>query len=146
MASPSWDSSWSQSSPVSVFSSATCCFRVCKSHPTRIMSQPSVGVTSWYSPRPRLPATSGCSHDINEAQGSEAEQSQATAPGSEEPDAGSASVLPMDLQVGDRFTAEGFEWELLTHPTAIHGAKRLRASVVRPGVPETEREVTWPAH
>src|SRR5678815_2697750 len=65
MASPSWDSSWSQSSPVSVFSSATCCFRVCKSHPTRIMSQPSVGVTSWYSPRLRLPATSGCSHDIS---------------------------------------------------------------------------------
>src|SRR5678810_31650 len=66
MASPSWDSSCSQSSPVSVFNSATCCFRVCKSHPTRIMSQPSVGVTSWYSPRPRLPATSGCSHDISE--------------------------------------------------------------------------------
>src|SRR5262249_54771279 len=66
MASPSWDSSWSQSSPVAVFSSATCCFRVCKSHPTKIMSQPSVGVTSWYSPRPRLPAASGCSHDISD--------------------------------------------------------------------------------
>jgi hypothetical protein len=52
----------------------------------------------------------------------------------------------MDLQVGDRFTAEDFEWEVLTHPTAIHGAKKLRARVVRPGVPETEREVTWPAH
>jgi hypothetical protein len=52
----------------------------------------------------------------------------------------------MDLQVGDRFTAEGFEWEVLTHPTAMHGAKRLRARVVRPGVPETEREVTWQAH
>jgi hypothetical protein len=74
------------------------------------------------------------------------EQSPATAPASEKPDASSASVLPMDLQVGDRFTAEGFEWEVLTHPTAMHGAKRLRASVVRPGVPETEREVTWPAH
>jgi len=35
---------------------------------------------------------------------------------------------------------------VLTHPTAMHGAKRLRASVVRPGVPETEREVTWLAH
>jgi hypothetical protein len=74
------------------------------------------------------------------------EQPPVTAPGSEEPGAGSASVLPMDLQVGDRFTAEGFEWEVLTHPTAMHGAKRLRARVVRPGVPETEREVTWPAH
>ena len=52
----------------------------------------------------------------------------------------------MDLLVGDCFTAEGFEWEVLTHPTSMHGAKRLRARVVRPGVPETEREVTWPAH
>ena len=73
-------------------------------------------------------------------------QPPATAPASEKPDASSASVLPMDLQVGDRFSAEGFEWEVLTHPTAMHGAKRLRASVVRPGVPETEREVTWLAH
>jgi hypothetical protein len=46
-------------------SSATCCFRVCKSHPTRIMSQPSIGVTSWPSAQQRLPATSGCSHDIS---------------------------------------------------------------------------------
>jgi hypothetical protein len=74
------------------------------------------------------------------------EQPPATASASQEPDASSASVLPMDLQVGDRFTAEGFEWEVLTHPTAVHGAKRLRARVVRPGVPETEREVTWQAH
>ena len=62
------------------------------------------------------------------------------------PEPDTASVLPMDFQVGDPFTAEGFEWEVLTHPTAMHGAKRLRASVVRPGVPETEREVTWLAH
>ena len=74
------------------------------------------------------------------------ERPPAPAPASQEPDASSASVLPMDLQIGDRFTAEGFEWEVLTHPTAMHGAKRLRARIVRPGVPETEREVTWPAH
>jgi hypothetical protein len=46
--------------------SATCRFRVCKSHPTRIMSSASPGVTSWYSARPRLPATRGCSHDISD--------------------------------------------------------------------------------
>jgi hypothetical protein len=56
------------------------------------------------------------------------------------------SVLPMEIQVGDRFSDHGFEWELLTHPTAMHGAKTLRARVVRPGLPETEREVTWLAH
>jgi len=64
------------------------------------------------------------------------EQSPATAPTSEEPDASSASVLPMDLQIGDCFTAESFKWEILTHPTAMHGAKRLRARVVQPGVPD----------
>jgi hypothetical protein len=52
----------------------------------------------------------------------------------------------MDIQVGDRFAEQGFEWELLTRPTAMHGAKTLRARVVRPGLPETEREVTWLAH
>jgi len=52
----------------------------------------------------------------------------------------------MNVQVGDRFTDQGFEWQVLSHPTAIHGAKTLRARVVRPGLPETEREVTWLAH
>ena len=78
--------------------------------------------------------------------GAKRQQPQAKPPAAQGPDAGSASVLPMDLQVGDRFTAEGFEWEVLTHPTAMHGAKTLRARIVRPGVPETEREVTWLAH
>jgi hypothetical protein len=75
-----------------------------------------------------------------------ATQRPAKARAPQEPEDESASVFPMDLQVGDRFTADGFEWEVLTHPTAMHGAKKLRARVVRPGVPETEREVTWPAH
>jgi hypothetical protein len=75
-----------------------------------------------------------------------ATQRPAKARAPQEPEDESASVLPMDLQVGDRFMAGGFEWEVLTHPTAMHGAKRLLARVVRPGVPETEREVTWPAH
>jgi hypothetical protein len=56
------------------------------------------------------------------------------------------SVLPMAIQVGDRFTEHGHEWEVLTHPRAMHGAKTLRARIVRPGVPETEREVVWAAH
>ena len=73
-------------------------------------------------------------------------QAKAKRLAAQEPDAGSASVFPMDLQIGDRFTDEGFEWEVLTHPTAMHGAKTLRARVVRPGLPETEREVTWQAH
>ena len=60
--------------------------------------------------------------------------------------AATTSTLPMDLQVGDRFTDHGFEWEVLTHPAALHGGKSLRARIRRPGLPETEREMTWPAH
>jgi hypothetical protein len=26
------------------------------------------------------------------------------------------SLLPMEIQIGDRFTDEGFEWQVLTHP------------------------------
>ena len=56
------------------------------------------------------------------------------------------SLLPMEIQVGDRFTAEGFEWEVVTHPTSFHGGKSLRARIQRPGLPESERAITWPAH
>ena len=63
-------------------------------------------------------------------------------------DAGAAtvSVLPMEIQVGDRFTDHDFEWEVLTQPAVLHGGKSLRASTKRPGLPESERDMTWPAH
>ena len=60
--------------------------------------------------------------------------------------AATASLLPMEIQVGDRFTDHGFEWEALTHPAVLHGGKSRRAWVARPGVPETERDMTWAAH
>jgi hypothetical protein len=41
------------------------------------------------------------------------------------------SVLPMELQIGDRFTDQDFEWEVLTRPETLHGAKRLRARIQR---------------
>jgi hypothetical protein len=56
-------------------------------------------------------------------------------------------MLPMEIKIGDRFTDhDDFEWEVLTHPVVLHGGKSLRARIQRPGVPETEREITWPAH
>jgi hypothetical protein len=58
----------------------------------------------------------------------------------------SFSLLPMDIQMGDRFTDEEGEWEVVSHPATLHGAKSLRARVRRPGQPATERDVTWPAH
>ena len=56
------------------------------------------------------------------------------------------SLLPMEIQIGDQFTDEGFEWRVMTHPAALHGGKSLRARVPRAGLPETERDMTWPAH
>jgi hypothetical protein len=71
-------------------------------------------------------------------------QSQAPAPRDGEP--GSASVLPMEIQMGDRFTEQGEEWEVVTHPAAMHGGKSQRARVQRQGLPATRRAMTWPAH
>ena len=56
------------------------------------------------------------------------------------------SLLPMELQVGDRLTGAGLEWEVVTHPTVFQGGKGLRARIRRPGIPETERDMIWPAH
>jgi hypothetical protein len=30
----------------------------------------------------------------------------------------------MDIQIGDRFTDEEGEWEVVSHPATLHGAKR----------------------
>ena len=56
------------------------------------------------------------------------------------------SMLPMEIQVGDHFTDHDFEWEVLTRPAVLHGGQSLRARIRRPGLPETEREMTWQAH
>jgi hypothetical protein len=56
------------------------------------------------------------------------------------------AVLPMDIQIGDRFTDEEGEWEVVSHATTLYGAKSLRARVRRTEQPAAERDVTWPAH
>jgi hypothetical protein len=56
------------------------------------------------------------------------------------------SLLPMEIQIGDRFTDEEGEWEVVSHPATLHGAKSLRARVRRRGQPADERDVNWPAH
>ena len=52
----------------------------------------------------------------------------------------------MEIQVGDRFTDHGFEWEVLTRPAHMHGGKTVRVRIVRPGLPETERDMSWSVH
>jgi hypothetical protein len=55
-------------------------------------------------------------------------------------------MLPMEIQVGDRFTDAQGEWEVVSHPATLHGGKSLRARVRRTELPATERDVTWLAH
>ena len=38
------------------------------------------------------------------------------------------------------------EWGVVTHPAGFQGGKSLRARIRRPGVPESETEMIWPAH
>ena len=58
--------------------------------------------------------------------------------------AGTLALLPMEIQIGDRFIDGEVEWELVTHPAGFQGGKSLRARIRRPGVPESETEMIWP--
>jgi hypothetical protein len=51
----------------------------------------------------------------------------------------------MQLQVGDRFADQDFEWEVVRRPHVLHGGKTVRARAAHPGVPRSERDMTWPA-
>ena len=55
-------------------------------------------------------------------------------------------ALPMQLQLGDRFTNEEGEWEIATRPWTTHGGKIVHATVQKPGDPSTKRDKTWGAH
>jgi len=54
-------------------------------------------------------------------------------------------MLPMEIQIGDRFTDHDFEREVVTHSAALHRGKSLRARIQRPELPQTGRDMTWPA-
>jgi hypothetical protein len=40
---------------------------------------------------------------------------------------GSLSILPMQLQVGDRYTDKAGEWEVVSRPVSFRGGKSVRA-------------------
>lgn len=61
-------------------------------------------------------------------------------------DKGALSILPMQLQVGDHYTDEAGEWEVVSRPVSFRAGKSVRARVQVPGRPDTEREDTWEAH
>ena len=55
-------------------------------------------------------------------------------------------LLPMRVQVGDRFTDPEGEWEVVSHPETVRGGKVVRLRAQRPGDPASAREVIWGAH
>ena len=55
-------------------------------------------------------------------------------------------VLPLHLQVGDRFSDETGEWEIASRPYSTAGGKSVHARVRRVDQPATVRDRTWGAH
>lgn len=56
------------------------------------------------------------------------------------------SVLPMQLQVGDRFTDETGEWEIASPTYTTGGGKVVHARVQKVGEPAVSEERSWGAH
>jgi hypothetical protein len=46
-------------------------------------------------------------------------------------DVATVSLLPMEIQIGDRFRDNEFEWKVVTDPAVLHGGKSLRARIQR---------------
>jgi hypothetical protein len=55
-------------------------------------------------------------------------------------------VLPMELQVGDRFTDATGEWEIASRPYITNAGKDAHVRVQRVGQPEVTEIRTWGAH
>ncbi len=55
-------------------------------------------------------------------------------------------VLPLHLQVGDRFSDETGEWEIASRRYSTAGGKSVHARVRRVDQPATVRDRTWGAH
>ena len=55
-------------------------------------------------------------------------------------------VLPMLLQVGDRFRDEEGVWEVTGHPFTTREGKVVHAMIQQPEEAASAREKTWGAH
>ena len=65
---------------------------------------------------------------------------------SRRPDRPTRRVLPMELQVGDRFAHETGEWEVVGRPFTTAGGKNAHARVRKVSQPELTDLPTWGAH
>jgi hypothetical protein len=65
---------------------------------------------------------------------------------SRRPDRPTRLVLPMELQVGDRFADETGEWEVMGRPFTTAGGKNAHARVRKVSQPGLTDLPTWGAH
>jgi hypothetical protein len=65
---------------------------------------------------------------------------------SRRPDRPTRRVLPLDLQVGDRFADETGEWEVVGRPFTTAGGKNAHARVRNVSQPGLTDLPTWGAH
>ena len=56
---------------------------------------------------------------------------------------GATRVFPMQLQVGDKFTDESGEWEVIARPYAAGGGKSTHVRVQRVDKPGLTEARTW---
>ena len=56
---------------------------------------------------------------------------------------GTARVLPMQLQVGDRFSDESGEWEVVGHPYSTVGGKSTNVRLQRVDQPGATEVKLW---
>jgi hypothetical protein len=62
------------------------------------------------------------------------------------PDESTLPLLPIEIQVGDRFNDQDFEWEVLTHPASLHGGKKSAGEDLAAGSPRERSENHAAAH
>jgi hypothetical protein len=65
---------------------------------------------------------------------------------SRRPDRPTRRVLPMELQVGDRFADETGEWEVVGRPFTTAGGKNAHARVRKVSQPGLTDLPTWGTH
>ncbi len=65
---------------------------------------------------------------------------------SRRPDRPTRRVLPMELQVGDRFADETGEWEVVGRPFTTAGGKNAHARVRKVSQPGLTDLPTWGVH
>jgi hypothetical protein len=70
--------------------------------------------------------------------GTKTRPGRAKPPAASEPDAATVSMLPMEIQIGDRFTEREFEWEVVTRPAIL-----LPAHGRRPAPSWRRSSATW---